>query len=307
MTTCNGSAPDTTARRCKCGRLLQKKGHSRGMCHRCWQAYRYRMLAYGKWTPMYIDIGPTLAHLNELRAKGLGVVRIAQLTGLHRQTVQKIGFAGRKLVSRRVAEAILALPIPEESPSPFSEMIAPGAMIPSVGTMRRLQALAVMGYDLTYLAERLGMKFQQVSYLRLGRSKKVQIRTARKVAELFEELQMTPGPSAETKRIAERNRWYPPLAWDEETIDDPDAKPSELRKERKRRDVAQEVAEYRANGLYDDQIAERFGLSIDAFQTLIRRHGIPRGRRYRDIEERDEVLRRNDLSRRALGLTKGAA
>lgn len=295
-----GSGPGSTGRRrCRCGRALTSGRGGRGLCHKCWQAFRHRMIAYGKWDPMYIPIGPTVEHLSQLSEAGIGTVRVAELAGLNRHTVQRLRAGGRKKCARHVAEGILSIPIPEEAPSAFSELHAPGAMIPNVGTMRRLQALAMIGYDLADLGERLGMKLQQVSMLRLGHSPKVTIRTARAVAELFEDLQVTAGPSRAAQRVAERNGWFLPLAWDEDAIDDPAAKPCVVSK-RDHTDFATLVADYRSLDLTDDEIAERMHSSVESFHSRLRHNRIPLGRRYRDIEDTKEVLRRNSHSRRAL-------
>lgn len=291
-------------KRCRCGRKILRGRGGRGLCPKCWQSHRSRMIAYGKWEPMYVPIGPTVEHLRKLSAAGMGTVRVADLAGLCRHTVQQLNRSGRKTCARKVADGILAVPIPEHSP--FNELFAPGAMIPIIGTMRRLRALAVAGYDLADLGARLGMKFQHVSYLRLGKSPKVTVRVARNVAKMFNELQMTPGPSGAATRVAERNGWHPPLAWDEESIDDPTAKPGGIHDRRNRRldssEFAARIADHRSVDHTDDEIADRMGIAVASLQDKLKRNGLPTGRRYRDVEDTHAVLSGNSMSKKALGI-----
>lgn len=97
-------------------------------------------------------------------------------------------------------------------------------LINAVGTHRRIRALMFMGWTQAEIARRLGMKstknindfFAHPDVLRT---------TAERIAAIYDELSMVQGPSNRIAVLA-RNRGYaPPLAWDEATIDDPDAKP----------------------------------------------------------------------------------
>lgn len=98
-------------------------------------------------------------------------------------------------------------------------------LIDDTGTRRRLQALGVMGWPANVLSERLGMARSYVADLRFKPRDRVQRRTAEKIAALYDELSMVLGPSAVATAAALRKGWAPPLAWDDETIDDPAARP----------------------------------------------------------------------------------
>lgn len=97
-------------------------------------------------------------------------------------------------------------------------------MVPAAGTRRRIQALAVMGWPFSEIAARLGVT--RCAVQKLGRaSATVQAATARRIAVVYDELSMTPGPSVYTRARAVKAGWVPPLAWDDDTIDDPYAQP----------------------------------------------------------------------------------
>lgn len=98
--------------------------------------------------------------------------------------------------------------------------------LPSVGTARRLQALARLGWPPRELADRLGVASESVQQLRCTGRPTVERGTHERVAALYDELAMTPGPSVRARVYAERQGWAPPLAWDDDTIDDPAARPN---------------------------------------------------------------------------------
>lgn len=98
--------------------------------------------------------------------------------------------------------------------------------VPSVGAVRRAQALAVDGYTANTIAAE---SFVHPSYLRhlwQGEYATVFAGTHRAVAATYEKLAGTGGPSVITARRAQRAGWAPWYAWDDDTIDDPDARPN---------------------------------------------------------------------------------
>lgn len=97
-------------------------------------------------------------------------------------------------------------------------------LVDGTGTRRRLEALAAIRWPSSEIAERLGRRaHRSVSLLR--NCKDVHVSTARRVAAVYDELSMTIGPSEKTAQYAQKHGWVPPLAWDEDTIDDPTAEP----------------------------------------------------------------------------------
>jgi hypothetical protein len=94
-----------------------------------------------------------------------------------------------------------------------------------LGTMRRLQALAALGWPLDALAAELDMSPGHVKDLRChGRGDVVYRTTAARVAAVYERLSGTPGSSERVRRYAARQDWPSPMAWDEVDIDDPAAR-----------------------------------------------------------------------------------
>jgi hypothetical protein len=91
----------------------------------------------------------------------------------------------------------------------------------ATGSRRRLQALAAIGWSCRQLSAELGSTGDVLFKLVSGRTTTVNARTARRVAELYDRLSMTPGPSLQVAERALKAGWPPPLAWDDELLDDP--------------------------------------------------------------------------------------
>lgn len=193
------------------------------------EAHRRRQRAYG--IQSYVDAEPARQHVRNLGALGMGWKRVARAAGLSPSTVWKLVYGDRtrfdgpsKRVRPATANAILAVELD----------LADGAIIDCTGTTRRIQALVALGYSQSFLAGRLDIGVGNFGPLSHG-TRDVTVATARDVRALFDELGMTPPTARDrhhqasvtrSRRYAQIAGWVPPLAWDDDTIDDPDAKPN---------------------------------------------------------------------------------
>jgi hypothetical protein len=105
------------------------------------------------------------------------------------------------------------------------------ARVPAIGTQRRLQALAAMGYTWRALDRHLNVGNMCEKWVNEQRGY-VYATTANRVAAMYERLSMTFPPetnqyermaASRARSLARRKGWPPPLAWDD--IDDPAARP----------------------------------------------------------------------------------
>jgi len=94
----------------------------------------------------------------------------------------------------------------------------------SIGTARRIRALVAIGYTQAELAQKIGMHESWVCKLAKGDRAQVNSATVQRVGEVYDRLSMTPGASDRARRHALRHGWPPPLAWEEDGIDDPNAR-----------------------------------------------------------------------------------
>ena len=182
------------------------------------------------------------AVLDQMRARGWSATAIASATGVPELNVQSV-FTELRDGHRRVFGPTIARLIVEHG-EPTRGLIS------AVGSTRRLQALARLGWTNTAIAEAAGLPLMTVSVVRTGRHATIAPRTAARVSEAYRLLSGTPGPSKPTRATAEAAGWAPPLAWDEGAIDDPDAQPEGarealadgLRRNRKGHQLAEDAA-----------------------------------------------------------------
>jgi hypothetical protein len=96
-------------------------------------------------------------------------------------------------------------------------------LVDGTGTRRRLQALARLGWGFTDVARELGVSGSAVS--NWTRSPRVRRSTVALVSALYDRWSLTIGPNRKSAGKARIQGWPPPLAWDDDEIDDPAASP----------------------------------------------------------------------------------
>jgi len=195
---------------------------------------RARRKAISQWQdipPEFVDGDVVRAHIRGLRDAGMGRRAIAKAAGINESVMTGIlyGFhrdnpshpahkPPRKRVRAATAAKILAVKLD----------LASGANVDPTGTRRRIQALVAIGWPKAQLDAALGFTPGRVS--NLMRSPTITRATQKRIAELYEALwNSTPQPSAATtraRRHAQARKWAPPMAWDDDRIDDPRARPS---------------------------------------------------------------------------------
>jgi hypothetical protein len=96
-------------------------------------------------------------------------------------------------------------------------------IIDATGSRRRIEALQTLGWGYEQLAAAGPLSerslWNAANYATIG------IEKAQRIAELYDRLSMTPGPSKRARMRAQRKLFAPPLAWSEGSIDDPNAEP----------------------------------------------------------------------------------
>ncbi len=103
--------------------------------------------------------------------------------------------------------------------------------VDSIGTHRRLQGLMFMGYSGRWLAKQIPVS-SSGDLVRLMRAPRVATATAEKVRRVYDEYAMTPAPSnrwtTKVRNHARVKGFHSPLSWDDDELDDPNAKPRGL-------------------------------------------------------------------------------
>lgn len=163
----------------------------------------------------YTPSAPLTAHVRGLVRSGRSLQGIADETGLSVTTVGRIRAGGGAPVWLTTAERLLAA-------RPVQD---PKALVGATGTVRRLQALVVMGHAQKTLAAEIPCAYTYISMLTHDRRDRVTTVTEQAVRRMYGRLSMTSGPSGHGRALAARYGWHGPLAWDDDTIDDPTAVP----------------------------------------------------------------------------------
>ena len=206
------------------------------------------------------DATQARVHIHRLKAHGWKHRQIAAASGVAQSTVTIIA-SGQATTSKHNVIAILSVPI---GPAP----VEPIKMTDATGTIRRVQALAWMGYSLISQGQRAGMNEDRISGIARGVFDVVRISEARQIAQLYRELFQTPGPSRRSAADARKKGWHGPLAWD--AIDDPACEPEiEVRSEREPRHKAVIDLELVARLTAQDWSAERIAAEIGCHKRSV--------------------------------------
>lgn len=205
---------------------------------------RKRQIAYGRWNPL-VDAEPIRQHVRWLMEQGVPLKNLTPIYPTVHALVYGRPSRGVKPVQRmkkHIAEALLAV-------QPTLDMLGPGAHVDATGVRRRLQALHALGWGWAALARELESVPIQVRSTLTADT--VTAKWARRVIAAYDRLSMVRPEGKYAQRARNRSArrgWLPPLAWDDEFLDLPDA---DLAAELSRRTAAMDSAElhrcYRAS------------------------------------------------------------
>jgi transcriptional regulator with XRE-family HTH domain len=196
-----------------------------------YQASRSRLKAYGRWQHD-VPTEPVRTHVQALNDAGLTWAQIANRAGVGVGTVRAllIGVAGRepsKNIRQASARRLLAVPLPDDIDP------AGRALLDATGTLRRLRALTAAGWPLTRLARHCDIPHRHLIHMLHGRLRQVSPHTALTIRRLYDDL-WNRDPRADgarwydveqARKLAASKGWAPALAWDDDEIDNPDARP----------------------------------------------------------------------------------
>jgi hypothetical protein len=183
--------------------------------------------------------------------------------------VANIAERRHETVHRDAANRLLALT------GPILLDAAPDDMrVPAVGAHRRIRALQALGWPIPAMAaDAAGISRSQLEWAASHPDGTIQAATYRAVGRLYDLLGMRLGPSRRTRRWAARMGHVPPLAWDDDDIDDgaaPPQLPSESGADRQERD--EQIAHLTDHGRSARHIAEQVGCSSRTVQRARQRH-----------------------------------
>lgn len=227
--------------------------------------YRKRLLfLHANNRPMTVSAQPAAEHLRALLAGGAGWAELVTATGAARGTISLILAGKRTNILASSAAGILGVRL--------EDVLSPVRPVPAVGSGRRLQALFALAHSRQAIAEACGISTSLVSQITNMTRARIPYATTQAVATGYNRLSMREGTSADARRRAAQAGWAPPLAWDEHTIDDPDARPNLGRPVLRSVAIAEDAEFIRSTtGATDEQIAMRLGMPKNTLQITLRR------------------------------------
>jgi hypothetical protein len=260
-----------------------KRGCDCEPCRVAWndyQAYVRRQKAYGRWPEWggRIDAEPVRRHVRALQAAGMGLQQVRRLSGIGEGTIFPLlygdpaaGLGPTKRISPERAQALLAV-------QATMDTLAAGAVMDGTGTRRRLQALAANGWAAALIAERLNRPASAIRRTRSAAT--VLVASAREIRDLYESMWDEPPPEltsgqkssvARVKKYALRLGWAPPMAWDDDTMDHPDAQPEGVGyvPGRGKLPPPDEIAWLVAGGDSLEVLADRYGGTVDGIKQRL--------------------------------------
>lgn len=196
--------------------------------HARWAVKRRRLVDRGQWQP-FVPAEPVRAHLRKIQATGMPLRTVSERTGLTHTAIHYVLWGDVRhgpgeRVRSETAEAVLAYwPTLGDFPD--------HARIDPAGTIRRVEALETLGFGRMLMAEKIGMP--KCSFSRALKADRITAQVARAVAALYdgwwnrvpEECGVLLWVADRTRRSAKARGLVGPLAWDDDTIDDPAAVP----------------------------------------------------------------------------------
>jgi hypothetical protein len=238
--------------------------------------YRKRwQLDHDRGITRTVPSGPVVAHLEQLVAAGATRTGIAEAAGISKTGVCRILRGDQPTVRRVVARALLAVDL-----AAIVHRDRDRGFVPSIGSRRRVQALMAIGWrhqDMNAWLRANAPQTGHRSNLILSKpGDLLERRTADAVRALYDALWSTPGPSASTRARSAAKGWVPPLAWDDDTIDDPAVRPAgvdDLTGRRGRDQLVDEAEDLADMGEHLATAAHRLGITADNLERTLYRAG----------------------------------
>lgn len=180
---------------------------------------RYRLDRHTTGRPRRVDARPYIKLAERYAAHGWSHSQMADLAGC----CETIFFAlinGRSVhLNQKTARQLDAMPTtPPDAPGRTRSVNA-------TGSIRRVRALIAIGHDLISIAKAIGITDTALGRIINNEHERITARNAHAITALYSKWAITPGTSIRSRNRAAALGWHGPMAWDADTIDDPNAEP----------------------------------------------------------------------------------
>lgn len=169
--------------------------------------------------PRTTPAAPARQKARQLTRQGWGRTTIVQATGISNTHLGELLTRNRRRINATTSQQLL-----NTTPQHLYAAARPNDLVPAVGAKRRIRALVAIGHPMPQLRKQLGGYDPSTLITRDYTSITKQVWD--NINTLYNQLWDTPGPSTRAASNAAKKGWPPPLAWDDDTIEDPTARPT---------------------------------------------------------------------------------
>lgn len=215
-----------------------------------------------------IDSTPACDRVHELLAAGWNQRQIADAANCSERAISEAAQRIHPTMPRTTLQQILAIDPGQPVPQPLQYADA-------TGSRRRLQALLVIGHPARDIAAAVGLNAGPLVLIARGIRQQVRPNTRERITAIYPAWTRAPGTCDRTRTWAQKYGWHGPLAWDSNTIDDPNAQPDaddatviELKRDELAIHRAEEIEHLARFGVTHAEIARRVGVS----EKYVREH-----------------------------------
>lgn len=159
------------------------------------------------------DAEPARLHIATCLGAGMSIRAIAAAAGLSASALSRI-WRGQDQMRHSTARAILAV---EPGVTTAASNGTTEPFVPRIGAMRRVQALIALGWPHHELKRHSGV---QTTMILSQRGQWITASTHAAIVHMYDDLSMTPGPSEKSRAWGKKLGYLPPLAWDDDDLDD---------------------------------------------------------------------------------------
>ncbi|MFH8926346.1 hypothetical protein ACH4D4_04755 [Streptomyces pristinaespiralis] len=217
-------------------------------------------LEYSRGQRRRVNAQSAANHVHTLLELGWNQAQISRRAGIAHRVIGSLKNGTYATISRATEQAVLSVPAgPPPADSPDTD---------ATGTIRRIRALIAIGYPGAAIAHETGLHRDALNKIARAETPCVRVATATAVAKAYRRLSRNAGPSNRARLLARKKGWHGPLAWDDTTIDDPnaqpdidDTEPTVLNRDELGAYRRQEIAHLASFGISEHEIAARLGMS----------------------------------------------
>lgn len=178
---------------------------------------RYR-LDRARGNQRRVPTGPAAAHVKTLHAAGWSSSQIAAVAGCSERVVICLAAGTYATMRADLAARITAA-------QPHYTSAKSTTYVNATGSIRRVRALIAIGHPLTAIAQAVGITKTALGRIINYDHERITARNAQAIAALYSKWAAAPGNNVRSRNRAATLGWHGPMAWDADTIDDPNAEP----------------------------------------------------------------------------------